>query len=167
MGATINISVITSLYRCEKFLAAYLQAVSRMTNLYECEFILVHNDPTDEELEIIRNFHDSSVLINHLIVEREGLYSSWNRAIRLSRGKYLTVWNVDDLRFADSINLQARALDNDPKAAIAYGDMYGSVVYGQTSEKLYRFPEWKQNRFEFYRSYLMSCFQMWRKSDAR
>jgi len=41
--------------------------------------------------------------------------------------------------------------------------MYGSVVYGQTSEKLYRFPEWKQNRFEFYRSYLMSCFQMWRK----
>ena len=163
MEVAIKISVITSLYRCEKFLATYLEAVSRMTNLHECEFILVHNDPTIEELNIINNFNDRNVIISHLIVEREGLYSSWNRAIRSSRGKYLTVWNVDDVRFADSISLQAKALDDDPKAAIAYGDMYGSSVYGETSGQLYRFPEWKQNQFEFYRSYLMSCFQMWRK----
>lgn len=161
---TVKVSVITSLYRCEKFLSGFLNSVSQINNLDQCEFILIHNDPSEKELNILESYKYGPINIIHIGVDREGLYSSWNRAIKISRGKYLTVWNVDDIRFPDSISLQVNALDEHPNAGIAYGDMYGSDVYGEAGEKLYNFPDWVNNKKEFYRSYLMSCFQMWRRS---
>ena len=160
----ITVSIITSLYRCEKFLPDYLLNISQLSGPESCEFILIHNDPTDREMELINNFKNGTIKIVHYAVPREGLYSSWNRAIKLARGKYITVWNVDDTRFPDSISMQAKALDENPRAAIAYGDIYGSTEYGKIGDKFYSFPEWEEKKEEFYRSYLMSCFQMWRKS---
>jgi glycosyltransferase involved in cell wall biosynthesis len=161
---SVKVSVITSLYRCENFLEEYLDCVLKIENLEECEFILVHNDPTEKELEIIEAYKNGPINIVHLGVEREGLYCSWNRAIKIARGKYITVWNVDDIRFTNSISMQARALDENPAAALAYGDIYGSNEYGELGKRLYQFPEWEGNKTEFYRSYLISCFQMWRSS---
>jgi len=163
-GNPVTISVITSLYRCEKFLESFLECVLKIGNLEHCEFILVHNDPTFQELDILERYKYGPINFVHIRVEREGLYSSWNRAIKMARGRYLTVWNVDDVRFTDSISMQAKALDENPHAGIAYGDMYGSPVYGHPGEKLYKFPDWANHRKEFFRSYLMSCFQMWRRS---
>src|SRR5215831_8735385 len=94
----INISVITSLYKSERFLEQFLGHYFKIENLHECELILVHNETTEEELRIINQFDWQSVHKVHLPVPREGLYSSWNRAARIARGKYLAVWNVDDIR---------------------------------------------------------------------
>ncbi|MBC7829699.1 MAG: glycosyltransferase [Chitinophagaceae bacterium] len=160
----VKVSVITSLYKCERFLESFLECVSAMNNLEQCEFILVHNDPSEKELCILEKYKYGAVNLVHIGVDREGLYCSWNRAIKMARGKYLTIWNVDDIRFEDSICQQVKALDENPTAGIAYGDMYGSSVYGQAGEKLYNFPDWFSHKKEFYRSYLMSCFQMWRRS---
>ncbi len=82
---TIKISIITSIYRCSEFLEQYLFHVSRITNLAECEVILVHNDPTTEELAILDNCVDKPIHLVHLRVPREGLYTSWNRAIQVAR----------------------------------------------------------------------------------
>ena len=161
----IKISVITSLYNCGKYLSGYFNAVEKIINKEDCEFLLLHNKPTEEELNIIKESIQDKPHFKHIIIpEREGLYSTWNRGIKMAKGEYCTVWNVDDIRFPDSIFSQAKALDENPAAAIAYGDIFVSVKYGGKSEKLYKHPVWQNNREEFYRSYLMSCFQMWRKS---
>jgi GT2 family glycosyltransferase len=160
----VKISVITSLYRPAQFLADYLKHVSKIVNLEECEFILVHNDPAEKELEILQKFDRTGINIVHLIVERENLYSSWNRAIKVARGQYITVWNVDDIRFPDSLLRQAQALEKNPEAAISYGDIYGTNEYQQKWERFYQFPEWESQKEEFWRSHLVNCFQMWRKS---
>jgi hypothetical protein len=81
----------------------------------------------------------------------------------MSEGEYITVWNVDDVRFPNSILQQAEALDRNPEAAIAYGDIWVSKNYGKCTGFCTNSPANNRNKF-FFRSYGISCFQMWRKS---
>lgn len=71
---------------------------------------------------------------HYIIQEREGLYSTWNRGIKLSQGEYITIWNVDDIRFPLSIHQQAETLDQNPQADITYGDFYYMYQYGDISK---------------------------------
>jgi glycosyltransferase involved in cell wall biosynthesis len=160
---SINISVITSLYRCEDFLVQYLQHASKIINLSECEFILVHNDPTEEEYRILESFKNQSINIVHLTVKREGLYSSWNRGIRTARGKYIAIWNVDDIRSPDSLLSQKIALENSD-AVMCYGDFYGTNRYGEYKQKLYEMKEFDHFRKESRTIHIVGCFPMWNKN---
>lgn len=160
-----KVTVLVSLYRCIDFIESFLQHASAIVNKDEIEFLLLHNDPQPAETAIIDRHIGQFKDMKHIrIVEREGLYKTWNRGIKLATGDYITIWNVDDIRFPDSILRQAQALDHHPAAAVAYGDMYGSKVYGTHAGKLYQHPEWTEQPNEFFQSYVMSCFQMWRKS---
>jgi glycosyltransferase involved in cell wall biosynthesis len=128
------------------------------------EVILLHNEPKEDELAIIRQFLPEMNYIRHIIIpKREPLYSSWNRGIQLAEGEYITVWNVDDIRFPDSLLQQAEALDKHPEAAVCYGDIWTSDSYGKRGETRTHEPFYNYKK-EFFKSYRMSCFQMWRKS---
>lgn len=159
---TIQISVITSLYRCEAFLEQFLTSYSRIINMEECELILVHNDPTPEELAIINRCVDERMNLVHLQVPREGLYASWNRAIPDARGKYLAIWNVDDIRTPESLAFQKQALDNS-NAVLCYGDFYGTRKYGMFKEKRYQYKTYDHFRKEALKRHIIGCFPMWRK----
>jgi glycosyltransferase involved in cell wall biosynthesis len=161
----IKVTVLVSLYRCNQFLESFLNYALCTEGLDNIEFLLLHNDPQAEESLVIEQYIGRFPHMNHVIIkEREGLYASWNRGIGMAKGEYITVWNVDDIRFPDSIMTQAKALDNNPEAALAYGDIYGSKEYGKYGDNLYSYPEWDRNKKVFYESYVMSCFQMWRRS---
>lgn len=159
----LQISVITSLYRCEAFLRQFLAHYAAIDNIQECELILVHNDPTEEELRIIELFMHQPVHVRHIMVKREGLYASWNRAIAASSGKYLAIWNVDDIRTPGSLVAQKQALEQS-NAVMCYGDFYGTTQYGTYAEKLYEYDNYEQCRQEAYKRHIIGCFPMWRKS---
>ena len=159
---TVNISVITSLYKCATFLESFLTHYARIENLHECELILVHNDPTDEELEIIQRFISPHIRVIHLAVKREGLYASWNRGIMAANGKYLAIWNVDDIRTPNSLLAQRQSLD-ESGAAISYGDFYGTRSYGPIAEKLYEYDEYAFCKKEAFKRHIIGPFPMWRK----
>ncbi len=160
-----KVTVLVSLYRCLDYIESFLQHALQTEGKETMEFLLLHNDPQEAETAIIEKYKEKFPELIHIkINQREGLYKTWNRGIRLSKGEYITIWNVDDIRFPDSILLQTKALDENSRAAIAYGDMYGSNIYGKHNGKLYQHPEWDEQPQEFFQSYLMSCFQMWRKS---
>jgi Glycosyltransferases involved in cell wall biogenesis len=159
----IQISVITSLYRCEAFLSQFLAHYAAIDNIQECELILVHNDATYEELHIIAQFMSLPIRVRHMLVKREGLYASWNRAIAASSGKYLAIWNVDDIRTPGSLASQKLALEQS-NAVMCYGDFYGTTTYGALSGKLYEYDDYEICRKEAYRRHIIGCFPMWRKS---
>lgn len=102
---TANISLITSLYRSERYLAQYVKRVLRVAR--ECsdltlQLILVANEATSHEREwIVRLQHDAleflNLQIDPLFVARETLYASWNRGVRAALGECIGFWNVDDL----------------------------------------------------------------------
>ncbi|HWK03600.1 MAG TPA: glycosyltransferase [Puia sp.] len=162
----IKVSVLVSLYRCQKFLPAFLEYCIKTNGLDQIEFLLLHNDPQQEEVDTINKYISFFPHLSYeKITAREGLYATWNRGIKLAKGEYITVWNVDDIRFPDSILQQAKSLDDHPDCALVYGDMYCSKIYGEAGSKVTNAPAWTASKNkEFYRTYHMSCFQMWRKS---
>jgi hypothetical protein len=124
----------------------------------------LHNAPKEKELEILKGHLSKFDFVRHIIIpERETLYRTWNRGIALAEGEYITVWNVDDVRFPDSILQQADALDKNPEAAIAYGDIWWSNQYGICGSKRGKSALYNYKKV-FFKAYHMSCFQMWRKS---
>lgn len=164
MKKAVQISVLTSLYNCERFLPGYLEALASIEGKEQIEVLLLHNAPQESELAIINRYLPSLDFVRHIIIpERESLYRTWNRGIELSEGKYVTVWNVDDIRFPGSILQQAEALYKHPEAAMAYGDIWISNQYGVQGNVCTHSPLYNYKK-EFWKSYHVSCFQMWRKS---
>jgi len=108
-----SVSLITSLYRSDKYLAGYLDKVKSV--LYFCdqkylsvEVVLVCNDATPSEKRMVEQlsniFQDSErVSILPLFVPRETLYRSWNRGIKASSGGTVGFWNVDDIRYPEAL----------------------------------------------------------------
>ncbi|MCL1938896.1 MAG: glycosyltransferase [Candidatus Azobacteroides sp.] len=166
MNENIKISVLTSLYNCENFLQNYFDALAKIEGKDQIEILILHNAPKEKELDIINKNLPSFDFIRHIIIpEREGLYRTWNRGIQLSEGEYITVWNVDDVRFPNSILQQAEALDKNPQAAIAYGDIWVSSQYGICGTRKTKSPVYSRfSHKKFLSEYHISCFQMWRKS---
>lgn len=161
----LRISVVTSMYRCNQYLDAFFDAVERIENKDECEFILVFNDPTEEEYKKVSQRIEGKPYFRYVVVEREPLYASWNRGARLAKARYVANWNVDDVRLPDSLKRQADALDSNPECAIAYGDTVSVQNYGDTTGRLNCELDYsKETAEQFKNSFFMSCFPMWRKS---
>lgn len=160
-----KISIITSLYKCSKYLNGYFAAVEKIINKEDCEFLLLHNAPVKEELLVIKNAIMNKHWFRHIIIEeREGLYATWNRGVRLASSDYCAIWNVDDVRFPDSLQLQANILDNYPEGGLVTGDINGTNKYGEIGSKIYKHNRFESEPKEALRSCLVGCFPMWRKS---
>jgi glycosyltransferase involved in cell wall biosynthesis len=163
----MKISILTSLYKCERHLQQFFDAVGRISNLDGVELLLLHNEPSTSELATIQTAINqlSPMCIRHIIIpQRETLYASWNRGISLARGKYIAVWNVDDIREPDSLERQATTLDKSPEVGLTYGDIIGIQRPGDRTGMYYNHLEYDSNQSEFFRSFHSSCFPMWRKS---
>ncbi|NEM97744.1 glycosyltransferase family 2 protein [Pontibacter burrus] len=161
----IKVSIITSLYRGEKYLESFLYHLSKLSNPWECEWILVHNDPTETELILLENFKESVSMIEtvHLKVGREPLYSSWNRAVAAARGEYITIWNIDDIRRPDSIQQQLAVLEKETDAAIVYGNYKIVNYYGNTTGVDVVVPDFHDKPDDFLRQHYIGPFPLWRK----
>jgi glycosyltransferase involved in cell wall biosynthesis len=162
--ARARVSVITSSYRSESYLREFLEAVPRQTVFSQLELVLIHNEPSPRELSWVRGFQrDHPGVLRHLIVDDvEPLSTSWNRGIRAARGGYVCLWNVDDMRTDDSIELQASALDSHPDVLLAYGSF---VMVGSPRAKqgtAFDLPAF--DTAGFLNSYQCGPFPMWRKS---
>lgn len=163
--STVKVTVLTSLFNCKAFIEDYLKYALQMEGLEETEFLLLHNQPTEEETAIIKKYLPQFPVATHVIIpEREGLYATWNRGARMATADLITVWNVDDIRSPESLRLQMNALLENPEAGMSYGDFYGTNEYGEHKSHFYTYPEWSADNKEFERSHLVGCFQMWRKS---
>jgi|GEM_PF-645816 len=161
-----KISILTSLYNCENFLQDYFNALIKIEGKEQIEVLLLHNAPKEKELAIITQNLPLFDFVRHIIIpERETLYRTWNRGVLLSEGEYITVWNVDDVRFPRSVLQQAQALDENPQAAIAYGDIWFADQYGVCGTVKNNSPVYNSATQKcFLKEYHISCFQMWRKS---
>jgi glycosyltransferase involved in cell wall biosynthesis len=114
------VSTLTSCYRGEKYLPLFLEKMPEQEAFDRLEVVLDLNAPTPEELRTVKRFQE--LYPDHIrftVQDKVITYSaSWNNCIRSSRGDYLAVWNIDDLRTPDSIAKQAKLLDERPDIGI-------------------------------------------------
>jgi len=117
-----KVSTITPCYNMSKYMKGFLDNLSTQTHK-DLEIVLDHNDPSDEEVKLVEKYNDEYDNILHIKVEGvDPIGTSMNRCIEYATGDYLCIWNVDDLRTPDSIEVMAKALDENPDVDFVYGN---------------------------------------------
>jgi glycosyltransferase involved in cell wall biosynthesis len=165
----IRVSAIVSVYNSEKFIRGCLEDLVNQT-LYEkgdLEIIVVDSGSEQNEKAVVKEFQGRYSNISYVRTERETIYAAWNRGIKLAKGLYITNANTDDRHRKDSLEVMARTLDENPDAALVYGDAVITAVENETFEDCT--PKGYFQLPEYDRKCLLhrSCIgpqPMWRKS---
>jgi len=102
------ISLITSLYKSEKYLKKYLKKIRKFADFLSknnigFEIVIISNDPTIREKQELKKLKNLNKWVRIFYVSREPLYTSWNRGINKAQGGIIGFWNVDDIRYPEAI----------------------------------------------------------------
>ncbi|WP_254568610.1 glycosyltransferase [Oscillatoria sp. HE19RPO] len=112
-----TISVIIPAYNAEKTIQETIESVLNQT-FQDFELIIINDGSTDKTLEIISNLSDSRIKV--FSFPNSGAQKSRNRGISLATGEYLSFIDADDLWTPDKLEMQLKALKNNPEAGVAY-----------------------------------------------
>ena len=116
-----------------RYIEGFLENVSTQTHK-NLEIVLDHNDPTEAEIKLVEEHNDKHDNIFHIQVEGvDPIGISMNRCIENATGDYLCIWNVDDLRTPDSIEVMAKTLDDNPDVNFVYGNYHIVPTFGSTN----------------------------------
>lgn len=122
------VSAIASLYKGRQYLEAFLENITSQTIFDRSELIIIDANSPDGEGELIAEYQKVYPNIVYKRVNyRIGIYEAWNDAVEMARGRFLTNTNLDDLRRADSFELQAGALDELKFVDVIYQDFLYSL----------------------------------------
>ena len=121
--------LLTSLYKGERYIRSFLDAITSQTRFEECLLYIVDANSPEEEYKTILEYQEVWPNIRYERIETTiGIYEAWNRAINNTDSPYLSNANVDDLHSADAIEMKISALEQNPDADVAYSDVYYSFL---------------------------------------
>jgi len=146
----------------KKYLKKFLEELPRQTIFNELEVVLDHNEPDEEEISWVKDFQAKYPgRIKHIIVPKvDPIGTSMNRCIKESSGDIVCIWNVDDLRTPNSLELQYEAIKKDPEVGIAYGNFKLVTSFGSVDGTTMDFEKTKEDPT---RSFIFGPFVMFRK----
>ena len=125
-----KVSSITPCFNMERYMEGFLENLSTQTHK-DLEIVMDHNNPSDREMEMIEKYQETNDNLLHIKVDGvDPIGISMNRCIEYATGDYLCIWNVDDLRTPDSIEVMAKALDDNPDVDFVYGNYHGVPSFG-------------------------------------
>ncbi|MCU0380467.1 MAG: glycosyltransferase [Chitinophagaceae bacterium] len=128
------VSVVMPVYKAEKYLAASIKGIldQRHQNL---ELIVINDGSPDRSADIIHSFQDDRIRY----VENEknlGVVCTRNKGISLSRGKYISFNDADDIPLPFKLEHQVNYLENNPEIGIC-GTFYQLIDQeGNPGEKI-------------------------------
>ena len=156
-----KVSTITPCYNMSKYMKGFLDNLSTQTHK-DLEIVLDHNDPSDEEVKLVEEYNRQYDNILHIKVEGvDPIGTSMNRCIEYATGDYLCIWNVDDLRTPDSIEIMAKVLDDNPDIDLVYGNYVIVSKFGETNGQ---FVDVEPHIPELKEGMILGPFFMFRKS---
>ncbi len=94
-----KISVVTSVYNCEKYIAETIQSVINQTYT-DWEFIIIDDCSKDRSAEIIESFHDKRIKFFRNETNR-GQCNNLNFGIKQAKGEYIARLDHDDICYPE------------------------------------------------------------------
>jgi glycosyltransferase involved in cell wall biosynthesis len=162
------LSAIVSTYAAERFIRGCIEDLVTQTIADQMEIIVIDAYSPEGEGEIVRELAARHPNIRYTRTSsRETVYQSWNRGIRMATGKYVTNANADDRHRTDGLQVLVGALESDPGAALAYGDVAITFRENQTFEEAsrvlsYRWPDF--DRRHLFRASFIGPQPVWRRN---
>lgn len=115
--STPAISVIIPAYNAERTILDTIYSVLAQT-FANFELIVINDGSTDQTPELVCSVQDPRLkLFNY---ENAGLSTARNRGIERSIGQYISFLDADDQWTTDKLELQLKALQQNPQAGVAY-----------------------------------------------
>ncbi|MEZ2279041.1 MAG: FkbM family methyltransferase [Microcoleus sp.] len=166
----IQVSAIVSTYNSAKFIRGCLETLVNQT-LYqkgELEIVVIDSASQQNEESIVKEFQAKYPnIIYERTSERETLYASWNRAIKMARGVYITNANTDERLRSDALEIMANYLDNQPEISLVYPDQLITNTPNDTWETTKADRRWNWPPFDYSElesRCIIGSQPMWRKS---
>lgn len=145
------VSAIVSVYKAEKFIRGCLEDLEAQTIADSLEIIVVDSNSPENEGKIVKEFQKHYNNIKYIRTpERESIYKSWNRAIKVASGEYITNANADDRHRKDAFEVMLRAFESHPEVVLVYGDCLITTKPNETFEQnsahaVFRWWDWNRN----------------------
>lgn len=116
-------SIITSVYKGERFINHFLNDITKQTIFNECELVIINAASPENEEQYINPFLQKYKNIKYFRLDTDpGIYAVWNLAIESSTAPYITNANLDDSKATWCIEEQAFVLDQHPHIDLVYGE---------------------------------------------
>ncbi|MDQ3019870.1 MAG: glycosyltransferase [Bacteroidota bacterium] len=107
-----KISVLTTVYNCEKYIAESIESILSQT-FTDFEYIIVNDGSTDDTYGIIKDLASKDSRIIMMNNEKnEGIVKSLNKALEIAKGKYIALQDGDDISFPKRLEEQFMFLEN-------------------------------------------------------
>lgn len=130
-----RVSIITSVFDGDEFIAGFLSDITRQTIFEQCELIMVNANSPGQEEAIIKEYMKKFPNIIYKKLDKDpGLYAVWNIAIKMAKADFITNANLDDRRNPNSLEVHAKALENNSDADLVYSDIYVTSGSNETFE---------------------------------
>lgn len=162
----MRISCITPCYKMERYLKVFLDELPKQTIFDDIEVVLDHNDPTEIEVFWVKQFQAKYPgRIKHIITNPvQPIGVSMNTCIMESSAPYVCIWNVDDLRTADSLEKQVLFLEKNEDYGVCHGNFVISKAFGVKSGLFIDHSEYVNGHPELTRGMVIGPFFAWRKA---
>ena len=162
-----KVSVITGigkLHIYEKFVDRYFQNTTQQYLFKRTEHIIVYSE-WSEKFDHIKSQKNFKFIKDN----GTGIYNAWNLGIQAATTKYITNWNIDDLRHPINTKIKYDLLEKNPQFDVAYNNY---VATNDVNENFYNIDLTKKNVIQFpdqYEKHVMDgCLigpdPMWKKS---
>lgn len=109
------ISVLLPVYNGADYLEEAIESILNQT-YKNFEIIIINDGSTDDSVSIVKQFNDTRV--RYYEQENHGLAYTLNRAIKLSRGKYLARQDQDDISLPERFEKQIAFMEAHPKVGM-------------------------------------------------
>ena len=165
-----KISLITSLYKSEKYISHFLEEITKQTIFDDCELVIVNCDSNSNVDNLIKSYCEKYSNIK-LIKSKKFLnvHESANLAIKNSSGEFLCFANVDDIKAYNSIEILSKSLFFDNNVDLVYGDCFQtSKINDLFCENLENKNLYEHSLYDFNKNNMIKCLPgpmpMWRKN---
>ena len=128
----LSISVVLPTRNGERTIREAINSVLEQTDVSGgVELIVVDDGSTDSTPDILRSYGSA---LTSIFQEHRGVCATVNHGVRRSRSKYIAFLHDDDYFQPGKLREAALALDNNPKAILAFSDYI--IVNSETSEQI-------------------------------
>ncbi len=123
MQLKVEISVVMSVYNSEQWLKESIYSIINQT-FKDFEFIIINDGSTDKSESIITSFANQDQRIKFFNQSNSGLTKSLNKAISISRGKYIARIDADDISLPDRLKKQYEILESSNNIGLCYTSFF-------------------------------------------
>lgn len=158
-----KVSIIVSCFKTDRYLEKFFYNFLSQSFFNQTEIIMHFNNPSNYEMNLA-NYYKKRFPDHFIILNTDNIVSyskSWNICIENSKSQIIAIWNIDDLRTKNSIEIQYEYLLDNKDYDLVYGNY---IVVDEYNKKTGIFVSHKNtDKSELYKSFIFGPFFMFTK----